>query len=281
MEEILAKEILAAENLNKTFGEGTKAVHAVRGADIRVNKGERLFIHGPSGAGKSTLLHVLAGLDRPTSGSVSFRGEDIYSLSDRKRSALRNRSFGFIFQFYHLLPELSILENVMLPAMIKGDEKRGDIVDRAVYLLESVGLGKRLKHRPSRLSGGEAQRAAIARALINPTDVLFCDEPTGNLDSKMSEDIYNIIRETSEDRGMSVVVVSHQTVISNFPHTEYVMKDGILKKTPVTGMKDKHSLTRKEPKKEKQIEKPEERRSDRKMRISEGKKEIKWDLRFF
>jgi ABC-type lipoprotein export system ATPase subunit len=222
--------MIAAENINKTFGYGEKAVHAARDVNLKVEKSERICIHGPSGAGKSTLLHVLAGLDRPTSGKVCFSGSEIYGLSDRKRSAIRNRCFGFVFQFYHLLPELSALENVMLPAMISGKEKRSLIKSRAAALLERVGMGERLKHRPSSLSGGEAQRVAIARALINSTDVLFCDEPTGNLDSEMSKDIYGIMRDISEEKGMSVIVVSHQMVPEDFAHTEYAMKDGVLEK---------------------------------------------------
>jgi ABC-type lipoprotein export system ATPase subunit len=224
--------LVLAKNINKTFKQGVKTVHAVRNVNMPIRTGERVCIHGPSGAGKSTLLHMFGALRKPTSGSVSFCGKEIYGLSDRKRSALRNRNFGFIFQFYHLLPELNVLENVMLPAMIKGKEKRRNSAKRAVFLLESVGMGDRLKHRPGQLSGGETQRTAIARALMNSTDVLFCDEPTGNLDSGMSKDIYDIIRGVSEERGMSVVVVSHQTITDNFAHTEYMMRDGILERMP-------------------------------------------------
>ncbi|MGB3081625.1 MAG: ABC transporter ATP-binding protein [Candidatus Omnitrophota bacterium] len=223
-------EMITAENLNKIFSQGEKEVHAVRDVNLTIEKGERVYIHGPSGAGKSTLLHVLAGLDRPTSGSVSFYENKIYDLSDRKRSALRNRNFGFVFQFYHLLPELDVLENVMLPAMINGKENRKRIKNRATALLERVGMIGRSGHRPSRLSGGEAQRTAIARALMNSTDVLFCDEPAGNLDSEMSKSIYAMIRDISEEKNMSVIVVSHQDITENFAHTEYVMKDGVLEK---------------------------------------------------
>jgi lipoprotein-releasing system ATP-binding protein len=223
-------KMIVAESLNKIFSQGEKEVHAVRDVGLAIEKGERVYIHGPSGAGKSTLLHVLAGLDRPTSGSVSFCENNIYGLSDRKRSALRNRNFGFVFQFYHLLPELDVLENVMLPAMINGKESRRQIKDRAMALLERVGMTGRSEHRPSRLSGGEAQRTAIARALMNSTDVLFCDEPAGNLDSEMSRSIYAMIRDISEEKDMSVIVVSHQDITENFAHTEYAMKDGVLEK---------------------------------------------------
>jgi ABC-type lipoprotein export system ATPase subunit len=224
--------MITVEKLNKAFKQGDKTVHAVRNVNVKIRKGERVCIHGPSGAGKSTLLHMLAGLSKPTSGSINFQEKEIYGLSDRKRSALRNMSFGFIFQFYHLLPELNVLENVMLPAMIKGDRPPREIKARAISLLERVKMGDRLKHKPSRLSGGEAQRTAISRALMNSIDVLFCDEPTGNLDSEMSRDIYTIIRNISKEKDMSVVVVSHQTVPDDFSHVEYVMTDGVLEKMP-------------------------------------------------
>jgi lipoprotein-releasing system ATP-binding protein len=232
--------MITASKLNKIFGRGAKAVHAVRDVDINVDRGERIFIHGPSGAGKSSLLHVLAGLNKPTSGSVEFCGKDIYNLSDRKRSSVRNESFGFIFQFYHLLKELNVLENVMLPAMISAKESSRNIRKKAISILENMAMKDRLKHKPSQLSGGEAQRVAIARALMNSTSVLFCDEPTGNLDSEMSKDIYKLIRNASEERNMSIIVVSHQAIDEDFAHNEYFMKDGILEKIS-TAAKEKEA----------------------------------------
>ncbi len=223
--------MLTAKNINKTYKQGTKAVNAVRAVDLYVGKGERVYVHGPSGAGKSTLLHIMGGLSRPSSGEMIFKGEEIYSLSDRKRSRLRNRSFGFIFQMYHLLPELNVLGNVMLPARIKGGESSGKIKRRALGILDSVGMGDRARHRASSLSGGEAQRTAIARALINSPDILFCDEPAGNLDSKMSAEIYALIRDISDRNNMSVIVISHQELAKDFFHSEYMMRDGIL--TPI------------------------------------------------
>jgi lipoprotein-releasing system ATP-binding protein len=231
-------KMITAENINKKFKQGTKIIDAVRGANLHVDQGERVYIHGPSGAGKSTLLHLLGGLSFPTEGKVMFRGRDIYSQSDRERSRIRNRNFGFIFQFYYLLPELNVLENVMLPAMIRSGEKSRDIRTRAAGILETVGMGDRLKHRPAQLSGGEAQRTAIARALVNSPDLLFCDEPTGNLDSEMSKEIYDLIRDISEKRGMSVIVVSHQDVDRNFFHAEYMMKDGIVGRSADDPMPD-------------------------------------------
>lgn len=221
--------MIKAAGINKIFGHGTKSVHAVCDVSFSIKERERIFIHGPSGAGKSTLLHILGGLDSPTSGEVYFKEKSIYRLSDAKRSKLRNISFGFIFQFYHLLPELSVMENVMLPAMIKGAKRKNDIKREAMGLLKTVGMDLRSKHRPSQLSGGEIQRTAIARALINSPRVIFCDEPTGNLDSERGEEIYSLIRKISESSGMSVVVVSHEDIDRDFFHKEYYMKDGILK----------------------------------------------------
>jgi len=220
--------LLKTEELSKNFRRGMETVHAVREVSFEVGAGERVYIHGPSGAGKSTFLHVIGALARPTGGKVFLKGKNIYTMSDRRRSALRNRSFGFIFQFYYLLPELNVLENVMLPARIKGGESSGRIKARAVDIIERIRMKERIKHRPGQLSGGEAQRVAIARALINSPDLLLCDEPTGNLDSEMSENIYRLLLDISSERKMSVVVVSHQDVVKGFYHTEYFMKDGML-----------------------------------------------------
>ena len=222
--------MLVAENINMTFRQGSKPVYAVKEATIRVEKGERAYIHGPSGAGKSTLLHIMGGLARPTAGKIMIDGKSIYGMGDRKRSRIRNRRFGFIFQFYHLLPELNVLENVMLPGMIKGGRSLAEIKASAEDLIDVVGMTQRIKHRPGKLSGGEVQRAAIARALINEPEALFCDEPTGNLDSAMSVEIYDLIKRLSQVRNMSVVLVSHQEVEKGFFDSEYFMKDGVIEK---------------------------------------------------
>lgn len=218
--------MIEAKAINKVYNEKTKAVHAAIDVSLKIERGMRVYIHGPSGAGKSTLLHMLGALSTPTSGEVFYGQRNIYSISDRKRSAVRNSSFGFVFQFYHLLPELTVLENVMLPAMIKGGERTSSVRKRAGELLSSVGMEKRVSHTPGELSGGEVQRVAIARALINEPEVLFCDEPTGNLDSEMGKEIYSLIRALSEKRDMSVLVVSHQDVERDFFDAEYFMKDG-------------------------------------------------------
>lgn len=220
--------MLAAEKIDMTFKQGTKPVRAVKGANMRVEKGERVYIHGPSGAGKSTLLHIMGGLCRPTAGKVTIDGRNVYGMGDGRRSRIRNRRFGFIFQFYHLLPELNVLENVMLPARIKGGRSLSEIRSAAEDLIEVVGMSERSRHRPGKLSGGEIQRGAIARALINEPEVLFCDEPTGNLDSAMSVEIYDLIRKLSQLRQMSVVLVSHQEVEKDFFDSEYRMTDGVI-----------------------------------------------------
>ncbi|MBD3425726.1 MAG: ATP-binding cassette domain-containing protein [Candidatus Omnitrophica bacterium] len=226
--------MLEARALSKIYLQGAGELHAVEEVDLMVSPAEKVYVRGPSGAGKSTLLHMLGGLDKPSRGSVTFKGSDIYRLSGRNRSRVRNASFGFVFQFYHLLPELSALENVMLPALIKGSSSRKDIRTRAMDLLDKVGISHRASHRPSRLSGGEAQRAAIARALVNEPEVLFCDEPTGNLDSSMSEEIYRLLFSISSQSGMSVVVVSHQELDSGLFTSEYYMKDGRIKALKVS-----------------------------------------------
>ncbi len=224
------QKMLVTKALSKTFQQGSGAVHAVRGVDMEIARGERVCMHGPSGAGKSTFLDMLGGLSRPSSGTVVFNGKELYAMSDRARSCVRNKNFGFIFQFYHLLPELDVVENVILPGLIAGRAGMKAVKKRAHDLIERVGMGHRLKHRPSRLSGGESQRVAIARALINSPDILFCDEPTGNLDSAMSETIYSLLMDISREDNMSVLVVSHRETIEGFFHSDYTMKDGILGK---------------------------------------------------
>ncbi len=223
--------IIEAKELKKIFGRGNNSVQAVKEAVLTVTKGERVYINGPSGAGKSTLLDMMGGLSKPTAGEIFFGGKDIYKVSDRARSFIRNRSFGFVFQFYHLLPELNVMENVMFPARIKRGGSLRKIREKAAYLLDKMRMGHRLTHRSGQLSGGEVQRTAIARALINSPDILFCDEPTGNLNTEMSEEIYELLHKVSNVEEMAVVVVSHQGVPGNFFNSKYTMKDGILVKT--------------------------------------------------
>jgi len=219
--------MIVATGVSKSYMQGAKKICAVRSADITLGKGERVYIYGPSGAGKSTLLHMLGGLGSPDAGEIKFQsGKNIYEMSDRKRSRLRNKHFGFVFQFYYLMPELTVLENVMLPALINASLPVKKVKERAGRLLETVRMDKRLDHKPRQLSGGEIQRGAIARALINSPDVLFCDEPTGNLDSEMRQEIYALLKSISQQDGMSVIVVSHHALEEDFFHNEYFMKDG-------------------------------------------------------
>lgn len=222
--------MITTKNVSKVFEQGTEKVFAVKEADFEVSEGERVYIYGHSGAGKSTFIHILGALEKPTIGSVNFQGENIYALSDKKRSRVRNLFFGFIFQFYHLLPELNVLENVILPSMIKGGERIRNVRERAFKLLQHIDMGKKLRYKASKLSGGEAQRVAIARALINSPKVLFCDEPTGSLDSENSKIIYRLLRDISEEKSMAVIVVSHQSLDDTFFHSKYMMEDGMLKR---------------------------------------------------
>ncbi len=223
--------LLRADNICKRYVNGNKSFEVLKGIGLSIKKSEIVAIVGPSGAGKSTLLHILAGLDRPHKGSVVFDGIDLYSLSDSKRSFIRNRRIGFVFQFYYLLPEFSALENIMMPAMI--NRKRGDRInnfsDKAKTLLERVKIKRRADHKPSQLSGGEAQRVAIARALINDPDVVFCDEPTGNLDSENTGIILKLIRDLNKKMKQTFLIVTHNEKVAGFADRILHIEDGKIK----------------------------------------------------
>ncbi|MBU1912513.1 MAG: ABC transporter ATP-binding protein [Candidatus Omnitrophica bacterium] len=221
--------MLRADNIHKTYKDGKRELHVLRGVSLELRKDEIIAIVGPSGAGKSTLLHILGGIDKPSSGKVFLDNSDFYSLDDAKRARFRNQKIGFVFQFYYLLPEFTALENVMLPALIKRQEtkdKKQGLKNRAEILLEDVGLGKRMHHRPGELSGGEQQRVAIARALVNNPKVLLCDEPTGNLDSEMGEEILNILFSLNKKHKTAIVIVTHDKEIARKAHKIIEMKDG-------------------------------------------------------
>jgi lipoprotein-releasing system ATP-binding protein len=210
---------LAAVGLEKSYQKGKTTVPVLRRVDLRVERGELLAIVGASGSGKSTLLHVLGLLDAPDAGAVRLDGGRIDDLPDRRRDALRNRTFGFIFQFYHLLPELSALENVMMPLMIRHGlwsylSRRRGVRAEAAELLERVGLGHRLDHRPAELSGGEMQRAAIARALAGDPAILLADEPTGNLDAGTGLGVLELLRDLNRERGLTMMMVTHDAQIA-------------------------------------------------------------------
>jgi lipoprotein-releasing system ATP-binding protein len=210
---------LATVGLAKGYRKGRNEVSVLRGVDLEVERGELVAVVGSSGSGKSTLLHVLGLLDTPDQGQVWLDGQRIDDGPDRRRDALRNRTFGFIFQFYHLLPEMTALENVMLPHLIRHGVLaywpiRKRIRAEATALLERVGLGHRLDHRPSELSGGEMQRAAIARALAGGPEVLLADEPTGNLDATTGQGVLELLRDLNHERGLTMMLVTHDLQIA-------------------------------------------------------------------
>ena len=196
---------LRARSLERSFRIGGSQIPVLRGIDLDIVAGESVFLCGASGAGKTTLLYTLAGLETPESGTVEFEGQSLYSLSGNALARLRNQHMGFVFQSYFLLPELTALENTLVPAMIRGTSAQ----TRATELLERVGLRDRMNHLPAELSGGEQQRVAIARSLINDPSILFADEPTGNLDSKNGEVIMALLRDLARDGGRTLVVVTH------------------------------------------------------------------------
>lgn len=220
---------LIAKNVCKIYRNGAKELRAVDGITIEIEKNRSVAIMGPSGAGKSTLLHILGGLDEPTDGAVILDGADIAAVSDSERSKIRNARIGFVFQFYHLLPEFTALENVMMPALI-GVQRTAYGVQRikqkAADILQLVGLGHRAVHKPSELSGGEAQRVAIARALVNDPDYLLCDEPTGNLDSKNSDSVYELLFQLKSHTGVALVIVTHDESIPLKTENTIRIKDG-------------------------------------------------------
>ena len=230
--------LLQAKNLRKNFTRGTTEVEALRGVDLSIEKGEFVSIMGPSGSGKSTLLHLIGGLDLPTSGEVYIDGEAIQSLSDDALSAFRRRRLGFVFQFFNLLPTLSALENVALPRLLDG-ESIAEVEPKARALLTQMGLGPRAGHRPDQLSGGEMQRAAIARALVTDPLLILADEPTGNLDSKTGESVLRLLAEMARERGHTILMVTHDANAASFGTRLIRLRDGDVESdTPVAPRKE-------------------------------------------
>jgi ABC-type lipoprotein export system ATPase subunit len=222
--------MIEAFNIHKTYTSGKKSLQVLRDINLNITRGSFVAITGPSGAGKSTLLHILGGLDEPTKGSVILDEEDIYKLEDSALARRRNEKIGFVFQFYHLLPEFNVLENVFMPALISGRADCGKSQARqdAPDLLRQVGLSGRADHFPSQLSGGEKQRVAIARALINKPELLLCDEPTGNLDSKTGHGILELIKKTKIENQMTVVMVTHNIDLAKTADVVFHLEDGLL-----------------------------------------------------
>lgn len=204
----MSEPLIQARGLHKTYSLGRRSLEVLRGVDLTVTRGEFLALRGASGAGKSTLLHLLGGLDTPNAGQITFNGQNIGELSSRNLAAFRNRRVGFIFQSYHLLPELDALENVCLPARMARIALE-DCVPRARRILERVGLKERMDHKPYELSGGEQQRVAIARALINEPELILADEPTGNLDSQTGDGIVDLLCEIQRERQTTLVIATH------------------------------------------------------------------------
>ena len=205
--------MIALRNLTKEYVDGPRVVRVLTGLDLEIGAGERVAIVGESGVGKSTLLHIVGTLDRPTSGEVWFDGQDLATKSDRELAHFRNREVGFIFQFHHLLPDFTALENVMMPALISGTGREA-AARRASELLERVGLRERVDHKPGELSGGEQQRVAVARALIQEPRVVLADEPTGNLDPATAAGVQDLLIELNAERRLTLVVVTHSVVFA-------------------------------------------------------------------
>lgn len=220
--------MIEAIKLNKVYNDGAKELRVLRDINLKIGQGEFIAIVGPSGAGKSTLLHILGGLDEPTQGMVMFDDSDLYKMPQAQRAQIRNRHIGFVFQFYHLLPEFNALENVMMPALIsqkeKGKSKKSE--DKAKELLVRIGLECRMTHKPSKLSGGEQQRVAIARALINSPKLLLCDEPTGNLDSKTGGEVMDVLLKLNKEESVTCVMATHQESLASGSNRALHMMDG-------------------------------------------------------
>jgi len=222
--------MLEAKNIHKIYNDGKKRIHVLKGINLKVEAVDFLAIVGPSGAGKSTLLHILGGLDNPTEGKIFFEGNDLYQMDDDLLCKLRNSKIGFVFQFYHLLSEFTVLENVLIPALISNSSSSKQATKRqaALKLLNQLGLGERINHFPNQLSGGEQQRVAIARALINKPTLLLCDEPTGNLDSTNGRYILNLLRELNNQENLTIILVTHDQEIAQMAKRIVHLRDGMI-----------------------------------------------------
>jgi len=236
----MSENLIEIDSMTKVYGKGDIAVHALRGVDFRVKRGEFVAVMGPSGSGKSTLMNILGCLDRPTGGTYVLDGEDVSRLSKDKLAGVRNRQIGFVFQSYNLLPRLSAVKNVMLPLLYNGHKNLADsdLQERAVVTLESVGLGDRVEHRPNELSGGQQQRVAIARALVNEPSIILADEPTGNLDTQSSEEILDLLHQL-HDGGTTIVMVTHEPDLAEHAERVVSLRDGQIESDKQNGSRKK------------------------------------------
>jgi lipoprotein-releasing system ATP-binding protein len=217
--------MIKVTDLHKSFSMGSYELPVLNGIDLAIERGEFVAIVGASGAGKSTLLHIIGTLDRPTSGTVTFDGQDLFRLSEPEQAAFRNQRIGFVFQFHHLLPEFTALENACMPALVQRRDPLA-VEAEATALLTDVGLGQRLHHKPGELSGGEQQRVAMARALMQKPDVVLADEPTGNLDTHTGDGLFALMRELNKSRGTTFVIVTHNDKLSSQADRIVHMEDG-------------------------------------------------------
>jgi lipoprotein-releasing system ATP-binding protein len=227
MNDVLERPIFEARQLTKVFTKAGKTIEVLDGMELSMKSGEVVGILGASGAGKSTLLHIAGGLDWPSSGTVHYGEKDIFSLSEPDLAAFRNRKIGFVFQMHYLLAEFTCLENVMMPGIIAGAEK-GQIRERAEVLLKQVGLSQRGDHRPGELSGGEQQRAAVARALVNHPSMVLADEPTGNLDARTAASVQDLFLDLNETHGTTFLIVTHNREMASRFHRRFQLRDGVL-----------------------------------------------------
>ncbi len=222
-------ELLKAENLVKVYKTESDEVLALKGVNISLREGEFSLLMGASGSGKSTLLHILGTLDRPTSGKVLYRGEELFKLPEKELARFRNRKVGFIFQFHYLINELTVVENVMVPLLVRGVSEK-EARKRAEEVLNSVGLKHRLSHRPFEISGGEKQRAAVARALVTEPEIVLADEPTGNLDSKTAHSVISTMKRLNRETGTTFLIATHNSELESFADNVYFIKDGVIVK---------------------------------------------------
>ena len=228
MNDQLTDQVISCVGLYKSFAEGDLRVDVLRGVNLQVTRGESIAIMGTSGSGKSTLLHLLGGLDLPSKGETKIIGKNTSTLTDAERGKLRNESLGFIYQFPHLLPEFTSLENVAMPLLISDNCDANQAANSAKEILEKVGLGDRLEHKPGELSGGERQRAAIARALVTRPECILADEPTGNLDEKTADQVFNLMLELKQAAGTSLIMVTHNLSLAEKMDKTYQLHDGLL-----------------------------------------------------